>query len=487
MSFEVAMTAKVSSEASSHLLQHFMAGARQEDLCFALWRPSTGSKRRTGIIYDLVLPLEGERELHGNASFQPGYLARAIEMAVKEGVGVAFMHSHPGRGWQGMSCDDTLAERDVLAYPAGATGLPLVGLTIGADGYWSARFWEKLGGQMTKQQCNKVRVVGSDTCRHYFDDKLAPPPARKEVLKRTIDSWGEAAQNDLSRLNIGIVGLGSVGCIVAEVMARVGVSKITLIDHDTVKKHNLDRLLYATERDIGELKVMLAEKKIREHATSDNVQITSLPMSVHKFPAYQAAIDCDVLFCCVDRPVGRDVLNHIAYAHLVPVIDGGVDVQPLNNRFHSAHWKTHLIGPDRQCLRCNGQYNTSSVTSELDGSLDDPTYIANLPPEERERNQNVFPFALSVAAMEVNLMLRYYLSQEWWPPMKDQDYQFVMEEMRLSRGHCHSGCLFPARQSKGDPAAPFYLEEYVPVAQAASGPKWWTVVGRLLKLPGWRT
>ena len=457
------MTAEVSSEASSHLLQHFRTGVRQEDLCFALWRPSTGSTRRTGVIYKIILPLEDERELHSNVSFQPGYLARAIEIARSEGVGVALMHSHPGQGWQGMSCDDILAERDVLAYPAGATGLPLIGLTISADGYWSARFWEKLDGQMTRQECSKVRVVGPNTCQHYFDDKLIPPPARREVLRRTVDSWGSAAQNNLARLNVGIVGLGSVGCIVAESMARIGVSKITLIDHDTVEQHNLDRLFYATERDIGELKVVLAERKIREHATSDNIQVTSLPMSVHKLPAYQAAIDCDVLFCCVDRPVGRDVLNYIAYAHLVPVVDGGVDVQPLNERFHSAHWKAHLIVPGRQCLRCNGQYNTSLVTSELDGSLDDPTYIANLPPEERERNQNVFPFALSVAGMEVNLLLRYLLFQDWWPPLNDQDYQFVMGEMRLSIGHCHSGCFFPGRQSKGDQQAPFYLSEYEPV------------------------
>ena len=482
MNFEVAMTAEVSSEASTHLLNHFKTGTRQEDLCFALWRPSTGSTRRTGIIFKIILPLEDERELHGNASFQPGYLARAIDMAVKEGVGVAFMHSHPGRGWQGMSCDDTLAERDVLAYPAGATGLPLIGLTIGADGYWSARFWEKLGGQMTKQQCNKVRIVGPDTCRHYFDDKLVPPPARKEMLKRTIDSWGEAAQNDLSRLNVGIVGLGSVGSIVAEAMARIGVSKITLIDHDTVKRHNLDRLFYATERNIGELKVVLAERKIREHATSDAVQITALPMSVHQLPAYQAAADCDLLFCCVDRPVGRDVLNHLAYAHLIPVVDGGIDVQPHNGRFHSAHWKAHLTGPGRQCLRCNGQYDTSMVTSELDGSLDDPTYIANLPPEERERNQNVFPFALSVAGMEVNLMLRYLLFQEWWPTLRDQDYQFVVEEMRLSEGSCHTGCFFPGRQSKGDGEAPFYLSEFEHVIQPPSCPAWWAAIRRALRI-----
>ena len=206
-------------------------------------------------------------------------------------------------------------------------------------------------------------------------------------------------------------------------------------------------------------------------------------MSVHQLPAYRAAIDCDVLFCCVDRPVGRDVLNYIAYSHLIPVVDGGVDVQPLNERFHSAHWKAHLIGPGRQCLRCNGQYNTSLVTSELDGSLDDPTYIANLPPEERERNQNVFPFALSVAGMEVNLMLRYLLFQDWWPPLKDQDYQFVVEEMRLSNGHCHSGCFFPGRESKGDGEAPFYLSESEPVAQPPSGPTWWTAIRRVFRIP----
>ena len=274
-----------------------------------------------------------------------------------------------------------------------------------------------------------------------------------------------------------------MGSVVAEAMARIGVSKITLIDYDSVKEHNLDRLLFATENDIGKLKVVLAEGKIREHATSNNVRVTALAMPVHKLLAYQAAIDCDILFCCVDRPVGRDVLNYIAYAHLIPVVDGGVDVQSLNDRLHSAHWKAHLISPGRQCLRCNGQYSTSMVTSELDGSLDDPTYITNLPPEERERNQNVFPFALAVAGMEVNLMLRYLLFQDWWPGLQDQDYQFVMEDMRLSSGKCHAGCFFPSRQSRGDKEAPFYLMRHEPAAQPPSGAKWWAAIRRVLGIP----
>ena len=74
------------------------------------------------------------------------------------------------------------------------------------------------------------------------------------------------------------------------------------------------------------------------------------------------------------------------------------------DRLSSAHWRAHIVTPYHQCLRCNRQYNSSMVVMELDGSLDDTSYISNLSPEERTGNQNVFPFSLGVAGMEVNLI-----------------------------------------------------------------------------------
>ena len=142
-----------------------------------------------------------------------------------------------------MSDTDVLAERDVLAYPAGATGLPLVGLTIGTDGYWSARVWERQDTQMQRRWCAKVRVVGPQIYKIYFNDSIASPPPRREILKRTFDTWGKEPQDSIARLRVGIVGLGSVGCIVAEAIARIGVAQVTLIDPDKVEEHNLDRLL----------------------------------------------------------------------------------------------------------------------------------------------------------------------------------------------------------------------------------------------------
>ncbi|MYE15836.1 MAG: ThiF family adenylyltransferase [Gemmatimonadetes bacterium] len=459
MSWDVAFTAEAEAAARNHLLCHYSRGDDQEDLCFALWRPSTGHTRNAALIDRIVLPKKGDRLLHGNVSFQPTYLARALALAQSSNSGLAFMHSHPTPGWQPMSGTDVVAERDVLAYPAGATSLPLVGLTIGSDGYWSARFWQRHRGHMSSFWCDKVRVVGRDSYHVFYNDELVPPPTRQRILTRTFDTWGQEAQQRIARLHVGIVGLGSVGCLVAEAIARIGVARVTLIDPDDVAEHNLDRLVYGTRKDIGVPKVRLAARKMRRNGTARAIRVTPLPLSIHNDLAYRSAIDCDIIFSCVDRPLARDVLNYLAFAHLIPVVDGGIAIEYDYHRegLFAAHWRAHLVTPYHQCLRCNGQYSSSMVTVELDGSLDDPSYVSMLPPGQADANQNVFPFSMSAAAFEVNLFLRYLLSPDWWPIVKQQDYQFVTGEIRIINDKCHPYCAFRGRIALGDGSKPPYV------------------------------
>jgi hypothetical protein len=78
----------------------------------------------TAVVHELVLPRDGERILQGNVAFTAGYLARVLA-ARPEGAGIALLHSHLGPGWQGMSGDDVVAERDRLAGAVwGQSGLP---------------------------------------------------------------------------------------------------------------------------------------------------------------------------------------------------------------------------------------------------------------------------------------------------------------------------------------------------------------------------
>lgn len=456
MTFEVAFTADAAAQAAEHLLAHYDRDNDQEDLCFGLWRPSSGAIRQTALISKIILPELGDRKLHGNVSFEPSYLGRAIDLALERKTGLVFMHSHPTPGWQGLSHVDEIAERDVLAYPAMATGLPLLGLTVGSDGYWSARVWEKQGRQMVRHDCSKVRVPTPSRYRLYYNDRLMPPPRRRDVLRRTYDTWGPELQNDIARLRVGIVGLGSVGSIVAEAIARVGVARITLIDHDNVELHNLDRLLHASQCDIGRKKVDVAAQSVQRHATAEasDLDIAVYPARIQQEAAYRAALDCDVLFSCVDNAAARDALNYAALAHLIPVIDGGVFTELLDDRFHAAHWKAHLVTPGTRCLRCVGQFDTSRLSAERAGLFEDETYIGGLPPDAREAHQNVFPFCLSVASMEVNLMLRYCIALDWWPRGQEQEYQFVDGTLTRSEDTCRPQCEFNQRIALGDHELP---------------------------------
>jgi hypothetical protein len=215
-------SAAIPSEVHASAVAHLVRADRQEDLCFGLWFPSQGRGRTSALLQSLILPRPGERAVHGNVSFTPAYFQRALGLAVEAGAGLAFLHSHPAPGWQDMSHDDIVAEDKHAAATKAATGLPLLGLTAGDDGAWSARLWEKVGPrQYERRWCRTVRVVGERLAVTYHP-RLTAVPAFRTELTRTVSAWGPAVQADLARLRVGIVGAGSVGVPVAEALARMG-------------------------------------------------------------------------------------------------------------------------------------------------------------------------------------------------------------------------------------------------------------------------
>ena len=448
--YDTVLTQTAHDEASTYLLRHVNAGKLQEDLCFALWRPSSGVTRKTAIVYRILLPLPGDRNLHGSASFEPNYLTRAIRSAIQAGAGLAFMHNHFSSGWQDMSVPDIVAERDRISPASRATGLPFVGLTLGIDQSWSSRFWSWDGDTFNRIWCDKVRVAGR-RFRVTFKDRQSGE--RNELVRRTVDTWGIKCQRDISGLRFGIVGVGSVGCVIAESLARMGVERLTVIDPDRVEAHNLDRLLYASKYDIGRLKVDLISIHAKRSATASNFKVTKYPLPIQNRNAFSAALDCDILFSAVDRPLPKDLLNHIAYVHCIPVISGGVYIDNKSNgTLGQAAWGVTTIGPEFRCLRCDGQYTSSDVVLEVDGSLDDPTYVRNvLDVDNGPRNQNVFPFSANLATSMVIEMIRLVIADSWWPDRAGrQHYSMIPNRLDVVNERCSENCSVKEKTALGD-------------------------------------
>jgi len=438
------------------LFNHLSKQYGQEDLCFATYVPSTGANRASAILSQVILPEDGDRSLHGNVSFMPKYLERALRIAAKKKEGLAFLHSHLTNGWQGMSNDDIAAELRIAPATMAITNLPLIGLTMGYDGAWSGRYWIKNQDKKRSYQrcwCDTVRVLGKKLTITY-NDAVNIPAVNSARQFRTISAWGTKTQDNLSRLKVGIVGLGSVGSMVAEILARTGISDFTLIDFDIVEEKNLDRLVNVFMKDVGQAKVSVISEAIKNSATSPDIKIDSVLYSICEKQGFEKALNCDVLFSCVDRPWPRQVLNFVSYAHLIPVVDGGILVRTnkSNTAIVGADWKVQTVGYKRACLECLGQYKTENAVLEIEGKLDDPEYIRGLDKSLfLDAHENVFVFSSHLASMEVLQMLSLCIAPSGIADIGQQMQHFVPGIMDTTQDiSCNENCFFQTIVGRGD-------------------------------------
>lgn len=97
---------------------------------------------------------------------------------------------------------------------------------------------------------------------------MSLPPATTET--HTTDEafaalgrlYGVAALDNIKRAHCCVVGIGGVGSWVAETLARSGVGRITLIDHDDIAVSNINRQVHADTSTIEQSKVVVMAARI---------------------------------------------------------------------------------------------------------------------------------------------------------------------------------------------------------------------------------
>lgn len=87
-----------------------------------------------------------------------------------------------------------------------------------------------------------------------------------------LPGFGEAAQQKLQQARVLVVGAGGLGVPVLQYLTGMGVGIIGMIDGDSISLTNLHRQVLYTERDVGQLKVRVAAKKLAELNSSVHLQ-----------------------------------------------------------------------------------------------------------------------------------------------------------------------------------------------------------------------
>jgi tRNA A37 threonylcarbamoyladenosine dehydratase len=97
----------------------------------------------------------------------------------------------------------------------------------------------------------------------------------KPWMGRTQLLLGEERLSKLINSNVLVVGLGGVGGIAAEMIARAGVGKMTIVDADTVDPTNRNRQIPALHSTEGVLKTEVLKQRLLD--INPDLELTVIP------------------------------------------------------------------------------------------------------------------------------------------------------------------------------------------------------------------
>ncbi|MGV8162704.1 MAG: HesA/MoeB/ThiF family protein [Candidatus Nanoarchaeia archaeon] len=118
---------------------------------------------------------------------------------------------------------------------------------------------------------------------------------------------GDEGQKKIKKAHIAIVGLGAIGSLSADYLARAGVGNLILIDRDKVEELNLHRQVLYSYEDIGKSKVIVAKKELQKANPDVKVKVEQEYLSNKN--ASKLLKEADIVLDCSDNMLTRKVIN----------------------------------------------------------------------------------------------------------------------------------------------------------------------------------
>lgn len=177
----------------------------------------------------------------------------------------------------------------------------------------------------------------------------------------------------LKNKTVAIFGVGGIGALVAEMLARVGVGELILVDKDLVAEENMNRLGFYPS-DVGKPKVKVMEDRLRQLSELRGprypININTYFVNIFDFEDIDKVIDAsDCVISALDDVDARLEVNSYIIKHRKVLVDGGASTNGLRGR-------VTVVKPfEWPCLGC--YYSSDSIVAE--GVFDDVTCNVSLP------------------------------------------------------------------------------------------------------------
>jgi len=143
-----------------------------------------------------------------------------------------------------------------------------------------------------------------------------------ERYLRNAGTIGVAGQLKLLESKVAVVGAGGLGGMVLELLARMGVGYIKVIDGDSFAPHNLNRQVLATESNMGQNKAEAAVA--RAAAVNSEITVEAIPYRLDESNSLELLAGMDVVVDALDNFSDRILLGDTAALLGVPLVHAAI-------------------------------------------------------------------------------------------------------------------------------------------------------------------
>jgi hypothetical protein len=373
------------------------------------------------LVREVHLAAEGSDYVEGTYGYRalaPAFIHRLITRARDEKLAYLAVHNHISDRSVGFSSIDM--ESHERGYPALlqiARGMPVGALVFGRRSVECDIWWP----DGRRSDLERAVVVGNTILRLQSRVEGTSNGA-PNMFERQVRMFGSDGQRELGRCCVGIIGLGGVGSLVAEYLARLGVGEFYLIDSDRVETSNVSRIVGASLADAqaGAQKTAVAKRLIL--SCNEGAQVHVYDDDVANELVAKQLSRTDYLFLAADSMRARLTFNAIIHQYLIPGVQLGAKVRSsTSGQLADVMSVIRPVRPGVGCLWCNQLIDPTQLAIEAKTDEDRLAQAYGT----QEPNPSVITLNAVAAAHGVNDFLLDYLGLRDETEVAYQHFHFL--------------------------------------------------------------
>ncbi len=196
-----------------------------------------------------------------------------------------------------------------------------------------------------------------------------------EIFSRLfiLSEFSEKNLKILSKIKIGIIGIGGIGCPLSQYLVSSGIKELLLIDGDIVEKSNLNRQILFNLNDVGKKKVNVARNKLK--LINTDCKINTIDNNINS-SNLNSLKECSIVVDATDNWLTSRLLNEYCLKNSINFLYSSAlrhDLQIIlfNNLNENEHLCLNCIFPNKDDVslpRCS-TVGISGISAGLAGLI----------------------------------------------------------------------------------------------------------------------